>query len=112
MKNTTQQLIDLLARNNRINLLDQVAEAYTSLLEKHQGKETAVVTTAVPLSSALEKIVLAKAKELSKAEISLNKQRGPFNCWWVYFTHWRFTIQRQCFQSIGAFKKRIDTKEL
>ena len=48
LKNTTKQLIDLLARNSRINLLDQVAEAYTSLLEKHQGKETAVVTTAVP----------------------------------------------------------------
>lgn len=77
LKNTTKQLIDLLARNSRINLLGQVAEAYTSLLEKHQGKETAVVTTAVPLSSALEKIVLAKAKELSKAEISLTNNVDP-----------------------------------
>ena len=36
-----------------------------------------MVTTAVPLSSALEKIVLAKAKELSKAEISLTNNVDP-----------------------------------
>jgi len=73
----SQQLIDLLTRNNRIDLLEQVAAAYLSLLEKHQGKETAVVTTAVPLTTALEKVVLAKAKQLSSAEISLENKVDP-----------------------------------
>ena len=36
------QLIALLATNNRIDLLDQVAIAYLSLLKKHQGKEMKV----------------------------------------------------------------------
>ena len=71
------QLIALLATNNRIDLLDQVATAYLSLLQKHQGKETAVVTTATALTPALEKIILAKAKELSSAEISLENNVDP-----------------------------------
>ena len=67
----------MLTRNNRIDLLDQVATAYLTLLEKHQGKETAIVTTAVPLTPALEKVVLAKAKELSSADISLENNVDP-----------------------------------
>ena len=46
-------------------------------MEKHQGKETAVVTTAAPLTAALEKVVLAKAKQLSSAEISLENKVDP-----------------------------------
>ena len=73
----SSQLIALLTTNNRIDLLDQVAVAYLSLLEKHQGKETAVVTTAVALTPELEKTILAKAKELSSAEISLENNVDP-----------------------------------
>lgn len=71
------QLIDLLSRNNRIDLLDQVAASFLSLLQKQQGKETAVVTTAVALTPALEKVVVKKAKELSSAEITLENTIDP-----------------------------------
>lgn len=71
------QLMDLLSRNNRIDLLDQVAASFLQLLQKHQGKKTATVTTAVALSPTLEKVVLAKAKELSSAEISLENSIDP-----------------------------------
>lgn len=71
------QLITLLTTNNRIDLLDQVATAYLSLLEKHQGKETAVVTTAIALTPELEKVILAKAKEMSSAKISLENKIDP-----------------------------------
>lgn len=67
----TEKVITLLSTNNRIDLLHQVAQAYVALLKKHQGKEVAVVTTAVALTPALEKIILAKAKELSPNEISI-----------------------------------------
>ena len=73
----SSQLIALLTTNNRIDLLDQVAIAYLSLLQKHQGKETAVVTTAVALTPELEKTILAKAKELSSADISLENNVDP-----------------------------------
>lgn len=73
----TEQLITLLTSNNRINLLDQVAQSYLLLLKKHQGKEVAVVTTAVALTPALEKTILAKAKELSPNEISIENIIDP-----------------------------------
>ena len=73
----SSQLIALLTNNNRIDLLAQVAKAYLSLLQKHQGKETAVVTTAVALSPDLEKVILAKAKEMTSAEISLENKIDP-----------------------------------
>ena len=58
-------------------MLAQVATAYLSLLKKHQGKETAIVTTAVALSPDLEKVILAKAKEMTSAEISLENKIDP-----------------------------------
>ena len=73
----SNQLIALLTNNNRIDLLPQVATAYLSLFKKHQGKETAVVTTAVALTPDLEKIILAKAKEMSSAQISLENKIDP-----------------------------------
>ncbi|MCF8713669.1 ATP synthase F1 subunit delta [Joostella atrarenae] len=59
------RLIAVLIENNRINLLKVVAEKYIVLFDKLRGKELAVVTTAVPLSSELEKKVLDKVKELT-----------------------------------------------
>ena len=73
----SSQLITLLTNNNRIDLLAQVATAYLSLLKKHQGKETAIVTTAVALSPDLEKVILAKANEMTSAEISLENKIDP-----------------------------------
>ena len=74
----SSQLIALLTTNNRIDLLDQVAIAYLSLLQKHQGKETAVVTTAVALTPELEKTILAKAKEKNVQKVS-NHNMKVFN---------------------------------
>lgn len=71
------QLLKVLSANNRIDLLNQVAQAYLSLLYQHQGKETAVVTTAVALTPELEKVILAKAKELSSAQLSLENIIDP-----------------------------------
>ena len=70
----SNQLIALLVNNNRIDLLAQVATAYLSLLKKHQGKANAVVTTAVASTPDLEKVILAKAKEMSSAQISLENK--------------------------------------
>ena len=74
---TTQQLLDLLERNKRINLLEGVAQKYLALYDKHQGKVIATVTTAVPLDAATEKKVLEKAKALSAAEVTLENRVDP-----------------------------------
>lgn len=58
-------LIDVLVDNNRVGLLKIIAEKYIILHDKLRGEELAIVTTAVPLSEELEKKVLAKVKELT-----------------------------------------------
>ncbi|MEL4307103.1 ATP synthase F1 subunit delta [Joostella sp. CR20] len=58
-------LIDMLIDNNRVNLLKVIAEKYIILYDRLRGQELAIVTTAVPLSEALEQKVLAKVKELT-----------------------------------------------
>ena len=58
-------LIDTLITNKRINILGDVADQYTKLFDDEQGTQIAKVTTAVPLTEELKKLVLIKAKELT-----------------------------------------------
>lgn len=64
----TTGLVDVLADNKRIPLLDAVATEYTSLFDASQGFQKASVTTAVPLTDAMNAKVLAKVKELTGKE--------------------------------------------
>ena len=73
----SKNLISILAANNRINLLDQVAEQFVILNQIQQGKQKAVVTSSAPLTSDLEKTILGKAKELSSATLILNNVVNP-----------------------------------
>ncbi|RNL88688.1 ATP synthase F1 subunit delta [Sinomicrobium pectinilyticum] len=58
-------LIRVLAENNRIGLLGEVARQYVALYDESHGKQLAVVTTAVPLTDRLKAGVLQKVKELT-----------------------------------------------
>ena len=58
-------LIDTLIKNKRIDILGVVAEQYNKLFDDEQGTQIAKVTTAVPLTDELKKLVLLKAKELT-----------------------------------------------
>lgn len=58
-------LIDTLITNKRIDILGVVAETYNQLFDKEQGTQVAKVTSAVPLTDELKKMVLAKVKELT-----------------------------------------------
>lgn len=77
LNSLSKEVVALLAKNNRIDLLNEVAVAYLTLLKQHQGKETAIVTTAVALTPDLEKTILAKAKQLSSAEITIENTIDP-----------------------------------
>ena len=68
----SKRLIDLLATNNRINLLDQVAEQFIAIYQVQQEKQTLLVTTAIPLTATLQETILSKAKELSSAKLTLS----------------------------------------
>ena len=61
----TTNLIDTLIANKRIALLGEVANKYNQLYDGLRDTQIAKVTSATPLSKALEKKVLAKVKELT-----------------------------------------------
>ena len=73
----TLKLFSLLAENNRLAIVAATAEQYVRLYAQTQGEIQAEVTTAVPLSPALEKLVLEKAKGLTKDKVQLVNKVDP-----------------------------------
>ncbi|TWO33951.1 ATP synthase F1 subunit delta [Seonamhaeicola sediminis] len=67
----TLSLIETLINNNRVDLLGDVAVKYNQLFDQSKGIELATVTTAVAITDALKKKVLAKAKELTGKDIEV-----------------------------------------
>jgi F-type H+-transporting ATPase subunit delta len=73
----TQKAMALLAKNQRINLLGQVAQEYQKRIDALQGVQKAQVTTAVPLEKALEKEVLGMAQKLTPQKVILENKIDP-----------------------------------
>ena len=71
------KLIDLLIENKRLADFGSVASQYISLFDSLSGKQNAVVTTAIPLTDAIKKQVLAKVKELTGKEAILENEINP-----------------------------------
>jgi len=67
----TKNLFQLLMDNNRLPLLGAIAENYTDQFEAMQGNVTAQVTTAVPITPALESKIMEKAKMLTTDTVTL-----------------------------------------
>lgn len=67
----TVNLIDTLITNKRVDLLPHVASKFITLFEQQKGSQIATVTTAVPLTEALEAKVLAKVKELTGKDAAI-----------------------------------------
>ena len=64
----TEGLINVLADNKRLDLLALIAEQYINLFDADNGKQKAIVTTAIPLNKELSDKVLVKVKELTGKE--------------------------------------------
>ncbi|MBC9796923.1 ATP synthase F1 subunit delta [Sinomicrobium weinanense] len=64
-------LINILAGNNRIGLLKEVAGQYVAVYDEAHGRQVAIVTTAVPLTDRLKAGMLQKVKELTGKEATL-----------------------------------------
>ncbi|WP_299533769.1 ATP synthase F1 subunit delta [Ulvibacterium sp.] len=67
----TEGLMNLLVDNRRIDMLNEVALKYIILNEKLKGEDVAYVTTAVPLTKALEKKVLKQLGEITGNKVTL-----------------------------------------
>lgn len=59
------KMIEVLTNNKRLDLFANVSSSYTELFNASRGLQKAVVTTAVPLTEAMNTKVLAKVKELT-----------------------------------------------
>ena len=70
-------LLDLLIDNKRLSILNDVAKKYTILFDTLKGIEVATVTTAVPLTEALNKQVLSKVKEITGKEATIENNINP-----------------------------------
>ncbi|MBT8181024.1 MAG: ATP synthase F1 subunit delta [Eudoraea sp.] len=64
-------LFDLLVSNKRLHILGDIVTKYNSLYDELIGKETAIVTTAIPMTKDLEVKVLAKVKDLTNKSVEL-----------------------------------------
>ena len=77
ISNLSIGLIDLLVVNKRLTILDDVAKKYTVIFDELKGIEVAKVTTAVPLTETLNKQVLAKVKEITGKEATIENSVNP-----------------------------------
>ncbi len=74
---TSQSLINQLIDNKRLSLLSEVAKQYTILFDLSKGSEIAKVITAVPLTKELEQKILAKVKEITGKNVTLENTIDP-----------------------------------
>jgi F-type H+-transporting ATPase subunit delta len=76
-QNETKRLFQLLQENRRFEILEAIATQYNGLFNELNNMETAVVTTAVPMTQELEKQVLAKVATFSSKTITLENIVDP-----------------------------------
>ena len=67
----TKKLLNLLASNNRLFLLKEVAKSYIHLFAEQQGELYATVISAIPLTQNLENQIHDKLEDFSGKKISL-----------------------------------------
>ena len=67
----TKGLFRLLLENKRFEILALIAQEYNKLFDQMNGVEVAIVTTASPMSPELEAKVMAKIKEFSDKNITI-----------------------------------------
>jgi len=73
----TKGLFRLLQENSRFEILSAIASQYNSLFDELNNIETAIVTTAFPITADLEAKVLAKIATFSNKKITLKNNVDP-----------------------------------
>ena len=67
----TKKLLNLLASNNRLFLLKEVAKSYIHLFAEQQGELNATVISAIPLTENLENQIHDKLEDFSGKKIHI-----------------------------------------
>ncbi|PKP10502.1 MAG: ATP synthase F1 subunit delta [Bacteroidetes bacterium HGW-Bacteroidetes-3] len=77
ISSVTLGALDLLIENKRLPILEEVTKKYRTIYDELKGIEVAKVTTAIPLTEALNKQVLHKVKEITGKEITIESIINP-----------------------------------
>lgn len=75
--NIVKGLFNLLQENKRMLMLEPIAKQYTIIFDYYKSAQVAKVTTAVPMTKALEEKVLAKVVELTGNKTSIENIINP-----------------------------------
>ncbi len=73
----TEGLLNILIDNKRIPMLEEVASRYIVLNEQLKGEGIAYVTTAVPITTELEKEILSKVTKLTGNKVVIENKIDP-----------------------------------
>ena len=77
VNNVSLGLFNLLEENKRMIMLEAIAKRYTIIYDYERSMDIAKVTTAVPLTKALEEKVLSKIVELTGNKASIENIVDP-----------------------------------
>lgn len=70
----SEGLMNMLVENKRVSLLNEVSLKFIILNEALKGKDVAYVTTAVPMTDAVEKQVLTKITSITGNKVTLENK--------------------------------------
>ena len=70
----TKSLIRVLDENNRINLFEIIAYKFIELYKDHKGIQSAIVTTAAPLTKEIEGQVLDTISKLTNKQTTISNK--------------------------------------
>lgn len=65
---TVERFITLLCENKRLSYLYAIAKEYCQMYLAHQGQVAVVLTTAIPMSKAMQELVLQRVIQITKQE--------------------------------------------
>ena len=77
VESESKSLFKLLQENKRFEILLPIAEQFNAQFDEMNGVQIAKVTTAFPMDSALEALVLAKVASISDKKITLQNTVDP-----------------------------------
>ncbi|MHB0756518.1 ATP synthase F1 subunit delta [Polaribacter sp. M15] len=77
VNNITLGLFNLLQENKRLSMLESIAKQYTIIFDYYHHIQVAKVTTAVPITPAIEQKVLAKIEALTGEKANLENIVNP-----------------------------------
>ncbi|MFP4641178.1 MAG: ATP synthase F1 subunit delta [Dehalococcoidia bacterium] len=70
-------LANLLVVRRRVRIASKLAEEYNRLVDAHEGRKHAEVTTAVPVDKSIEKKLTEQLSELTESKVALSTKVDP-----------------------------------